>query len=162
MARPRKTNGEIKDQRVPLVMAPSELEALDDWMHQNRIRSRGEAIRRLCHIGIHILPDIEVFLGSAKQAYEHFGKALKASSGKSDAERLEVYEEFFSTAAPDMLQAVVDANALKEIFAAAGHGENITEALRQAARVLTETIELSERLLFENKAEDKDPAVPEE
>lgn len=43
---------ELKDQRVVTMMSPSELEAIDDWMFKNRIRSRGEAIRRLCQIGM--------------------------------------------------------------------------------------------------------------
>lgn len=58
MARPKKTEGEVKDQRVPIVMSPSELQRLDDWMHTNRIRSRGDAIRRLCEIGM--LVDLEL------------------------------------------------------------------------------------------------------
>lgn len=43
---------ELKDQRVPIMMSPSELKALDDWMFGKRIRSRGEAIRRLCQMGM--------------------------------------------------------------------------------------------------------------
>jgi len=43
---------ELKDQRVVTMMSPSELEAIDDWMFQNRIRSRGEAIRRLCQVSL--------------------------------------------------------------------------------------------------------------
>lgn len=43
---------ELKDHRVVTMMSPSELEAIDDWMFKNRIRSRGEAIRRLCQVGI--------------------------------------------------------------------------------------------------------------
>lgn len=43
---------ELKDQRVVTMMSPSELEAIDDWMFKSRIRSRGEAIRRLCQIGL--------------------------------------------------------------------------------------------------------------
>ena len=43
---------ELKDQRVVTMMSPSELEAIDDWMFKNRIRSRGEAIRRLCQIAL--------------------------------------------------------------------------------------------------------------
>ena len=60
MARPKKPDGEVKDQRVPLVMSPSELNELDDWMHENRIRSRGEAIRRLCQMGMAAGRDKEV------------------------------------------------------------------------------------------------------
>ncbi|HWT62508.1 MAG TPA: hypothetical protein VN150_07965 [Ochrobactrum sp.] len=43
---------ELKDQRVVTMMSPTELEAIDDWMFKNRIRSRGEAIRRLCQLGL--------------------------------------------------------------------------------------------------------------
>ncbi|WP_139973686.1 hypothetical protein [Ochrobactrum sp. CGA5] len=43
---------ELKDQRIPIMMTPSEVEAIDDWAFKNRIRSRGEAIRRLCQMGL--------------------------------------------------------------------------------------------------------------
>lgn len=38
---------EKKDQRVTIMMSASELERLDDWAFKERIRSRGEAIRRI-------------------------------------------------------------------------------------------------------------------
>jgi hypothetical protein len=41
----------IRNQRVPLLLTSSELQRLDDWMFAQRIRSRGEAIRRLMEIG---------------------------------------------------------------------------------------------------------------
>lgn len=43
---------ENKTERVQLLMAPSEVEAIDDWGFKNRIRTRAEAIRRLCQIGM--------------------------------------------------------------------------------------------------------------
>jgi hypothetical protein len=43
---------ETRDQRVPLLLTPSELKALDDWMFAQRIRSRGEAIRQLMQLGL--------------------------------------------------------------------------------------------------------------
>lgn len=43
---------ENKTERVQLLMGPSELKDIDDWGFQNRIRSRAEAIRRLCQIGL--------------------------------------------------------------------------------------------------------------
>jgi hypothetical protein len=52
MARPKKPNSELKDQRIPIMMTEAELQAIDDWMFKNRLRSRGEAIRRLCQIGM--------------------------------------------------------------------------------------------------------------
>lgn len=54
---------ELKDQRVVTMMSPSELETVDNWMFKNRIRSRGEAIRRLCQMGI--LADEAPFMNRA-------------------------------------------------------------------------------------------------
>jgi hypothetical protein len=47
---------ELKDQRIPIMMAPSEVKAIDDWMFANRIKSRSEAIRRLTNLGINHEP----------------------------------------------------------------------------------------------------------
>lgn len=43
---------ENKTERVQLLMAPTEVKAIDDWGFANRIRTRAEAIRRLCQIGL--------------------------------------------------------------------------------------------------------------
>lgn len=48
MARPKDPELELKDQRIAVMMTKSELNLIDDWMFANRIRSRGEAIRRMC------------------------------------------------------------------------------------------------------------------
>lgn len=42
---------ELKDQRVTIMLTPSEFKAVEDWSFENRIRSRGEAIRRLINRG---------------------------------------------------------------------------------------------------------------
>ncbi|MDX0622434.1 hypothetical protein GHK50_29800 [Sinorhizobium medicae] len=47
-----KDDKEPKDQRIPIMMTASEVRQIDDWSFAQRIRSRGEAIRRLCHIGL--------------------------------------------------------------------------------------------------------------
>lgn len=49
------TGKERKTIRIPVLMTPSELRALDDWAFANRVRSRGEAIRRLIEAGIRSL-----------------------------------------------------------------------------------------------------------
>jgi hypothetical protein len=41
--------------RVPLMITPSEVAAIDDWSFANRIRSRNEAIRRLIRAGLDAL-----------------------------------------------------------------------------------------------------------
>jgi len=43
---------EIRDQRIPLLLTPSELKEIDDWSFAQRIRSRGEAIRQLIALGL--------------------------------------------------------------------------------------------------------------
>lgn len=48
MARPPKDKEDLKDQRIAVMMSKAELELIDDWAFASRIRSRGEAIRRLC------------------------------------------------------------------------------------------------------------------
>ena len=45
-------SNEIRSERVTIMMAPSELKAVDAWSFEQRIRSRGEAIRRLIQAGL--------------------------------------------------------------------------------------------------------------
>jgi phage gp29-like protein len=41
-----------KTLKFQMMMSPKEAEVLDDWMFENRVRSRAEAIRRLCQVGL--------------------------------------------------------------------------------------------------------------
>lgn len=43
---------ELKTERVQLMMTPSEVEAIDNWSFENRVRGRAEAMRRLIEIGL--------------------------------------------------------------------------------------------------------------
>lgn len=43
---------ELKSERVTTMMTPSEVRIVDDWSFEQRIRSRGEAIRRLIELGL--------------------------------------------------------------------------------------------------------------
>lgn len=43
---------ELKTQRIPIMMALSEVEAVDTWMFANRLRSRSDAIRKLVAMGL--------------------------------------------------------------------------------------------------------------
>lgn len=47
-----KTMTDKKTLKFQMMMSPEEAKVLDDWMFENRIRSRAEAIRRLCQIGL--------------------------------------------------------------------------------------------------------------
>lgn len=46
-----------KTLKFQMMMAPSEAAELDSWMFQNQIRSRAEAIRRLCRAALDSTPD---------------------------------------------------------------------------------------------------------
>jgi len=43
---------EMKSERVTTMMTPSAVNAIDDWSFAQRIRSRGEAVRRLIEMGL--------------------------------------------------------------------------------------------------------------
>jgi len=45
-------SNQLKTERIQLLMAEAEVRAIDDWSFANRIRSRGEAIRRLVELGL--------------------------------------------------------------------------------------------------------------
>lgn len=42
----------LKSERVTIMMSPAELKTIDDWSFDQRIRSRGEAIRQLVALGL--------------------------------------------------------------------------------------------------------------
>ncbi len=43
---------EQKTERFNMFMSPSEMKAIEDWAWENRIRSKSEAVRRLCYLGL--------------------------------------------------------------------------------------------------------------
>ncbi|MEW9808575.1 hypothetical protein [Mesorhizobium marinum] len=47
-----------KTLKFQMMMSPEEAEVLDNWMFENRIRSRAEAIRRLCQIALLVQKDL--------------------------------------------------------------------------------------------------------
>ncbi|NLS07638.1 hypothetical protein HGP14_30710 [Rhizobium sp. P32RR-XVIII] len=78
---------EQKTERFNMFMSPSEMKAIDDWAWQNKIRSKSEAVRRLCQIGLLVggeleqLADTTVELSSAmhrldREAFELWAKVL--------------------------------------------------------------------------------------
>jgi metal-responsive CopG/Arc/MetJ family transcriptional regulator len=41
-----------KNERVQVKMTPVEIRVIDDWLVENRVRGRSEAIRRLVRLGL--------------------------------------------------------------------------------------------------------------
>lgn len=75
---------ETKDIRVTILMAPSELKEVDDWSFEQRIRSRGEAIRRLLRVGIAAEPILRDLL----RLIEHLNDPELAKHEKAIREAL--------------------------------------------------------------------------
>lgn len=148
MARPKKTDGEIKDQRVPLVMAPSELQELDDWMHQNRIRSRGEAIRRLCQIGMTATRDAEGTRDALMRILNGWLKVSVDVKAREDADLEDDLAPFAHALATYCLRALPEVLATISLKS----GEDFDAAMATANKVWTSTGDLMAGLLREAEA----------
>lgn len=84
MARKKDPDKELKDQRIPVMLTASELTAIDDWSFANRIRSRGEAIRRLCQMGLLQGPKLEKMKGLVEWSQGWAEEAFAAYSSEHD------------------------------------------------------------------------------
>jgi hypothetical protein len=67
---------ELKTIKFQLMLSESEAKAIDDWGFSHRIRTRAEAIRRLCHIGVTFDEHRAEFVEAFKGQYEELTKAL--------------------------------------------------------------------------------------
>lgn len=56
MVRPHKPVDELRNNRVAVMLSDDELQAIDTWRFQNRIGSRGGAMRKMCDIAITVAP----------------------------------------------------------------------------------------------------------
>jgi hypothetical protein len=59
-----------------MMLSNSEIEAIDDWRFANRIATRSDAIRRLCHIGLTFDEHRAEFVEAFKGQYEELTMAL--------------------------------------------------------------------------------------
>lgn len=75
---------ENKTQHLHILMAPSEVVAIDDWGFKNRIRTRGEAIRRLCHLALSFDQDRQQLTRSLEISKIALGDAMRAAFAIED------------------------------------------------------------------------------
>lgn len=64
---------DLKTIKFQMMLSPSEAERIDEWGFSNRIRSRAEAIRRLCQFGLFsqgTLDDVSSLLTSSVEWHE--------------------------------------------------------------------------------------------
>jgi len=76
---------EPKDKRVPLVMTASELNAIDDWSFERRIRSRSEAIRQLVALGLKASAEKQQAVEESAASMLASEEGLLSSSGTRDS-----------------------------------------------------------------------------
>lgn len=65
-----------RENRVPIMMSDEELNLVDDWRFKNRVATRSESVRRLCHIGLTFDEHRAEFIEAFKGQYEELTKAL--------------------------------------------------------------------------------------
>ena len=49
---PKREDGQLYTERVPMFMTKSQVESIDDWRAERRIWSRSEAIKQLVNLGL--------------------------------------------------------------------------------------------------------------
>lgn len=86
---------ELKTIKFQLMLSPKEAEAIDEWGFSHRIRTRAEAMRRLCQIGLlteRRIKDVkttdQIFLAACANLFAAYTEGL-ASSEENNAEFLE-------------------------------------------------------------------------
>ena len=131
MARPKKPEGELKDQRVPIVMSEAELKQLDDWMHENRIRSRGEAIRRLCQMGM-VVSESDLLMHPSLRAMTLMYRAMRDNERRGRGEETHDFAasfEAFTAAVMLLVDRTIPAGVkIHELLS----GSSLEEAMREA------------------------------
>lgn len=132
---------EIKDQRIITLMTPTEVEAIDEWSFKNRIRSRGEAIRRLCAIGLEEqrrAPERKKRLRSVafgmKEIFERFQEAREVNNGEIDEVIVDaVYRALLTmmTEVFRLLNVSIDAHTASRILSEAAVDEMLDDLAAQ-------------------------------
>lgn len=68
-----------KTLKFQMMMSPDEARALDDWMFNNRLRSRAEAIRRLCQIALLLdkeIPNLNKSIDAIPKILSEYGNMV--------------------------------------------------------------------------------------
>ena len=142
---------EPKINRIPIMMSDAEVKAIDDWRFANRIATRSEAVRRLCHLGLGLEEKIRPIddqigkvLNQLEKMNSAYDSALKKHPliGMEDAadriiaieERADLMKELSA-----LLEIAGDIAAISGIFS--GDSDNLTIDLPEAKQRAFELIE---------------------
>jgi hypothetical protein len=87
-----------KTLKFQMMMSPEEAELLDDWMFKNRVRSRAEAIRRLCQLGLILDGSLLPMVMKNRDKDYSLGRAIQRIHGSKVASREDVMKLFLNFA----------------------------------------------------------------
>lgn len=106
---------ELKTIKFQMMLSESEAEAIDDWSFKLRIRSRAEAIRRLCQIGMRADENVRAVLKESEKSVTNRVDELKVLMEllQEDLDTLDAHEVRI-VAAEIGKSAMDDQLALKE------------------------------------------------
>lgn len=131
---------ELKDQRVVTMMSPTDLATIDEWSFQNRIRSRGEAIRQLCRIGLDATTALDGLRSPAAHMANKSSKLLKSlEDNKNEAQRAELVVDYLfdmNRLVGELLQTV---SRIVDTTANLSDWEKVEAAIEQVAASKRET-----------------------
>lgn len=93
---------EIRDQRVVILMSKDEADAIEEWMHANRIKSRSAAIRRLCQLAFRKEGDMNAWLDHMKSIQQNILKDMHEFTIDIDPGKIspEEFREYMQNTGP--------------------------------------------------------------
>lgn len=125
-----------RENRVPIMLAHEELEQIDDWRFKNRIATRSEAIRRLCHLGMafdHRWAHVEA---EAIYIWNELNDKIEKIEDALDKKQIELFEGDELTEM--MAEAIVDAaNSLEKYLAIIDRDFGSLQSLREGRSIHT-------------------------
>lgn len=141
------------------MMSEEELKSIDDWSFANRIRSRGEAIRRLCQIGIMVTRNLRTLADEPQDLYERhnrYADELEENRPKNDADMLEFLAQLHQDLYLDMLGWSVRVTSLGVSARALTKGDTIEEAVSEAEHLMVENLKMADFVVKDRVAKEKD------
>ncbi|MER8628497.1 hypothetical protein NKH55_01805 [Mesorhizobium opportunistum] len=143
MARPKLGKGD--SERLQMVISREELDAIEDWQHNNRIPSKSEAIRRLCQIGYSmetVIPNAtdhaDDMLSAVRLFYYYLVRsmALLEDGGKVDTEELRGLTEDLLDRAEDIhLILMRENNRIVPLTSRRGFKKAIAESIESESEM---------------------------
>lgn len=125
---------EPKDQRIPIMMSASEVEAIDDWSFKHRIRARSEAIRRLCSIALSIDARSEELTDDVGNMPNMILTLFTALNEERDEKKERNVISILSTMYESAIRSFSNVRHTLDQFESAGSGEKFKDFLDEMER----------------------------